>query len=96
MLAAISKAVILYLSPLLCLTSLLLTLFTFLAPVIMLAGQVSLMNVIPSTALTSGDENAQIDGPSVFMGALGACTKSHNDAELVCAVPSVTPVYGEQ
>lgn len=92
MLAAISKGVILYLSPLLCLTSLLLTLFTFLAPVIMLQSQVSLMAVIPSNALTSGEDSA-IDGPTVLMGILGACSRPKNDADLSCAIPSITPTY---
>jgi hypothetical protein len=74
MIAGLSKAVTLYLAPLLALTTIFLTLFALLAPNLLLQDQVALLTVIPSTALQSRALNS-IDGPSIFMGILGADRK---------------------
>ncbi|KAH0838329.1 hypothetical protein J3R83DRAFT_6608 [Lanmaoa asiatica] len=71
MLADISKATTLYLTPILMLTSLFLTLFAYLAPVAMLHNQVSLLTVTPSSALTQPSSNQAVDGPSMLLGMLG-------------------------
>lgn len=71
MIAGVSKAVTLYLAPLLSLTALLLALFAFLAPTVMLQDRVALLEVTPSTALTEPGSTTGIDGPTVRMGALG-------------------------
>lgn len=71
MIAGLSKAVILYLTPVLLLTALLLSLFAYLAPVIMLHGQVALLTVTPSMSLTQPESSQGIDGPSLFLGMLG-------------------------
>jgi len=71
MIAGVSKAVTLYLAPLLALTALILTLFALLAPTLLLHDQVSLLTVLPSTALTQSGSSKAVDGPSVFIGVLG-------------------------
>lgn len=72
MIAGVSKAVTLYLAPVLSLTALLLALFAFLAPVLLLEDRVALLSVSPSTALTApGKPSTSVDGPTVHMGALG-------------------------
>lgn len=71
MIAGLSKAFHLYLAPLLLLTSLILVLFSYLAPVILFPNQVSLLQVSPSTALTQAKSSDGVDGPSIFLGALG-------------------------
>lgn len=71
MLADISKATTLYLTPVLMLTSLFLTLFAYLAPVVMLHSQVSLLTVTPSSVLTQPGSNQAVDGPSMLLGMLG-------------------------
>lgn len=72
MIAGLSKAITLYLSPVLTLTAILLSLFAFLAPAVMLNDRVELLSVTPSVSLVS-NKSQSVDGPSVFMGALGAC-----------------------
>ena len=72
MIAGVSKAVTLYLAPVLSLTALLLALFAFLAPVLLLEDRVALLSVTPSTAITDpGQTSSNIDGPTAHMGALG-------------------------
>ena len=71
MIAGLSKAVTLYLAPLLGLTALILSLLAFLAPTLMLNDQVALLMILPSTALSQPGPSKGIDGPSVFMGVLG-------------------------
>lgn len=70
MIAGLSKAITLYLAPVLSLTAILLSLFAFLAPVVMLNDRVSLLTVSPSTVLTQTN-GPSVDGASVFLGALG-------------------------
>jgi hypothetical protein len=62
MITGLSKAVALYLAPLLALTSTILSVLIFLAPSITLHTQVSLISVAPTGAG---------DGPSVWLGAIG-------------------------
>lgn len=83
MIAGLSKAVTLYLAPVLSLTALLLALFAFLAPSIMLRDSVALLSVTPSTALKGPGGSGNVDGPTVRIGALGACI-------LVVLIPSHT------
>lgn len=72
MIAALSKTITLYLSPIMGLTSLLLGLFAFLAPSIMLAGKVAMLTVTPSDALfPASPSSGGIDGPTLIIGPLG-------------------------
>jgi hypothetical protein len=92
MIAGLSKAVTLYLAPLLSLTAILLSLFAFLAPVLMLNDRVSLFTVSPSTALTQLN-GASVDGPSIFFGALGSCSRPDNAGSINCTAASLSPTY---
>lgn len=94
MIAGLSKAVTLYLAPLLSLTALLLTLFAFISPVLVFSNQVSLLSVTPSTSLKQpGGGSSNIDGPTVRLGALGSCSRPNNDAPLNCTSTVLDPVY---
>ncbi|KAF8560387.1 hypothetical protein OG21DRAFT_1594295 [Imleria badia] len=93
MLADISKATTLYFTPVLMLTSLFLILFAYLAPVVMLHGQVSLLTVTPSSVLTQPGSNQVVDGPSMLIGLLGSCAKPNNSGALTCTSPSIAPLY---
>ncbi|KAL4069578.1 hypothetical protein V8B97DRAFT_2008118 [Scleroderma yunnanense] len=93
MLADLSKATTVYLTPILMLTALFLILFAYLAPAAMLHGQVALLTVTPSTFLTQPGSNQQVDGPTMFAGLLGSCSKPNNAASLYCISPSISPTY---
>ncbi|KAI0757029.1 hypothetical protein C8Q80DRAFT_1131739 [Daedaleopsis nitida] len=93
MIAGLSKAINLYLAPLLSLTALILILFSYLAPIILFPAQVALLTVSPSLELTESKSSEGIDGPSVFLGALGSCSRPNHDAVVTCTVPTVSPVY---
>lgn len=72
MIAGLSRFITTLVAPILALTSFLLILFAYLSPTLMLSTQVSLLTVKPSTTLTSpGSSNSSVDGPTVFLGALG-------------------------
>ena len=72
MISGLSKAITLYLAPLLALATILLTLFAYLAPTFLLHDKVALITVVPSTALTQTNSNSSgLDGPSIFLGVLG-------------------------
>ena len=71
MISGLSKAVTLYLAPLLALTAILLSLFAYLAPTLLLHDKVALVTVVPSTALVQANASRDLDGPSIFMGVLG-------------------------
>jgi len=71
MLNQLSNAVALYLAPILSLTAVLLVLFSYLSPAVMLHTQVSLLVVKPSLLLSPNPSKDEIDGPSVFLGPLG-------------------------
>ncbi|KZT74655.1 hypothetical protein DAEQUDRAFT_659698 [Daedalea quercina L-15889] len=93
MIAGLSRAINTLLAPILALTALLLILFTYLAPTLMLSTQVALLTVKSSTALTSSGSNTSVDGPAVFLGALGSCSRSSSETAVNCTVPSVSPSY---
>ena len=72
MIAGLSRFITTLVAPILALTSFLLILFAYLSPTLMLSTQVSLLTVKPSTTLTSpGSSTSSVDGPTVFLGALG-------------------------
>jgi len=93
MISGISKAITLYLAPVLALTATILSLFAFLAPTILLHDRVALLTVGPSTILVQPGPGQSVDGPSIFLGSLGSCARVHNDAPLNCTLPSVSPQY---
>jgi hypothetical protein len=78
MINGFSKFAVLYLSPLLMLTALFLSLFAYLAPSVILHDRVALLTVMPSTALTNPQARAG-DGPSLFLGVLGSFNVLHYD-----------------
>ncbi|CCM01958.1 uncharacterized protein FIBRA_04031 [Fibroporia radiculosa] len=96
MIAGLSRAVNIILAPLLALTAFLLILFTYLSPVLMLSTQVSLITVSPSTSLiqtNSSSSTSLLDGPSVFLGALGSCSRPNQESAVTCTLPTVSPTY---
>ncbi|KAI0322715.1 hypothetical protein OF83DRAFT_1048815 [Amylostereum chailletii] len=93
MIAGFSKVVTLYLAPVLSLTSIILILFAFLAPSVLLNDKVSLLVVSPSSVLTDPSSDSGVDGPTLFLGALGSCSRPNKDASVTCAVPTLSPNY---
>ncbi|KAF8216203.1 hypothetical protein K438DRAFT_1800247 [Mycena galopus ATCC 62051] len=93
MISGLSKAATLYLAPVLTLTAILLSLFSYLAPVLLLQDKVSLLTVTPSTALIQNAPHAALDGPSVFLGVLGSCSRPKNDGSVNCTTPTLNPSY---
>jgi len=89
MISGLSKAITLYLAPLLMLTALLLSIFAFLAPVVLLHHQVYLLSVTP----TSSSSGEATDGPSVFLGLLGSCSRLQNTAPTNCTNSTLIPTY---
>lgn len=78
MISGLSKAITLYLAPILALTAIFLSLFAYLGPTPHL--NVALITVVPSTALLQANPSQNLDGPSIFIGVLGmkscySCTK---------------------
>lgn len=95
MITGLTKFVNLYLAPVLSLTSIVLVILAYLAPSLVLSTKVALLTVTPSTSLTeptnlSGDG---VDGPSLFFGALGSCSRPNNGATVVCQPATVSPHY---
>jgi len=84
MIAGLAKAITLYLSPLLALTAIFLSVFAYLAPVILLHTQVALLTV------TTKDGQ---DGPTVWMGFLGSCARKSNSSPTTCTMATISPVY---
>ncbi|TDL28470.1 hypothetical protein BD410DRAFT_780979 [Rickenella mellea] len=84
MIAAASKAVKLYLAPVLAFTATLLSLLAFLAPSVLLHSQVSLISVGPSTEKSA---------PTILMGALGSCSRPNDKSPFKCTTPSLSPAY---
>jgi len=93
MIAILSKAITLYLSPILMLTTFLLTLFTYLAPVVMLQDRVALLTVTPSVQLVQVGSSGVVDGPSLFLGPLGSCSRTSNAGSINCTDPTISPTY---
>ena len=71
MIASLSKTATLYLAPVLSLTSLILVLFAYIAPTIILHSRVALLVVSPSLQLEDPSSSQNVDGPTLFLGALG-------------------------
>ncbi|KAF9481398.1 hypothetical protein BDN70DRAFT_803453 [Pholiota conissans] len=92
MIPTFSEAIVLYVAPLLALTAIILTLFALLAPTLLLHDRVALLTVSPSTALQSSSSNGA-DGPSIFMGVLGSCSRIKNDASISCTSAALSPIY---
>jgi hypothetical protein len=76
MITGLSKAVALYLAPLLSLVATILSVLVFLAPSISLHTQVSLISVGPISG----------DGPSVWLGAIG---ESRLGARALCSLANL-------
>ncbi|TFK77067.1 hypothetical protein BDN72DRAFT_783800 [Pluteus cervinus] len=93
MIAGLSKAVTLYLSPLLALTAIFLTLFTYISPTLMLHEQVALLTVTPSLSLIQDGPQEDVDGPSLFLGVLGSCSRTSNNGSVTCTSVSINPTY---
>ncbi|KAJ7706139.1 hypothetical protein B0H17DRAFT_919365 [Mycena rosella] len=83
MIAGLSKATTLYLAPLLTITAIVLSVLAFLAPTLVLQDKVALLTVTPSTG----------DGPSVWLGTLGSCSRPKNDGKVNCTIATLSPVY---
>lgn len=112
MIDTIVKLVPLYLAPVLALTSTLLTLFVYLSPAAMLHTQVALMTISPGRTIPlPNDVKDSVDGPTIFMGMLGAlwlnipsqvsyrnigsCARKNNGAHVNCTAVSTSPIWGE-
>ncbi|KAF8814319.1 hypothetical protein BYT27DRAFT_7082486 [Phlegmacium glaucopus] len=93
MISGLSKAITLYLAPVLALTAIILSLLAYLAPTLLLHDKVALLTVVPSTALIQSNSSQAVDGPSIFLGALGSCAKTSNSASINCTAPSASPQY---
>ncbi|KAJ7110182.1 hypothetical protein C8R44DRAFT_275226 [Mycena epipterygia] len=92
MIAGLSKSVTLYLTPVLTITAIVLSLISYLAPVLILQDQVALLTVTPSTVLVQ-NVSRSVDGPTVLLGILGSCSRPKNDAHVNCTVATLNPVY---
>ncbi|KAF9263011.1 hypothetical protein L218DRAFT_866340, partial [Marasmius fiardii PR-910] len=73
---------LLYLAPILGFAGVLLSLFAYLATVIMFPGRLPLLIVTPSDG----------NGTSIFIGSLGSCTRARANA-LACTGASFSPIY---
>jgi len=94
MISALSKAITLYFASILALTSVILVLFAYLAPVFLLHDRVALVTVVPSTALVQPNNSShKPDGPSIFLGLLGSCAKNSHSGDINCTTPTVSPHY---
>ncbi|GJE86066.1 hypothetical protein PsYK624_021460 [Phanerochaete sordida] len=95
MITGLTKFINLYLAPLLSLTSIILIVLAYLAPSLVLATKVALLTVTPSTSLTQPTDISgnNVDGPSIFFGALGSCSRSNNGADVACQPATASPHY---
>lgn len=93
MIHGLSKFINQYLAPLLSLTSLILVVLSFLSPSVILSTRVALLTVSPSSSLTQPGSGGGVDGPSVFLGALGSCERPNNAAAVNCTPASISPAY---
>ncbi|KAJ7103496.1 hypothetical protein B0H15DRAFT_812441 [Mycena belliarum] len=92
MIAGLSKATTLYLAPVLTLTAIVLSLLAYLAPTLVLKDSVALLTVTPSTALVQNASHA-VDGPSVWLGTLGSCSRLKKGAHVNCTIATLSPIY---
>ncbi|KAF7324879.1 hypothetical protein MKEN_00530000 [Mycena kentingensis (nom. inval.)] len=89
MLAGLSKAISLYLAPLLALAAVFLSLFAYLAPAGLLH-TTALLNV----RSTPGGQNASSSTAMfVYLGTLGSCVKPDQESPIQCTKLSSTPNY---
>ncbi|KIP12002.1 hypothetical protein PHLGIDRAFT_17796 [Phlebiopsis gigantea 11061_1 CR5-6] len=95
MITGLTKGINLYLAPVLSLTSIILIILAYLAPSLVLSSQVALLTISPSTSLTepTNINSNDVDGPSVFLGALGSCSRSNNGASVSCQPATISPHY---
>lgn len=93
MISNLSKAATLYLAPVLSLTSFFLVLFAYVAPTIILHSRVALLVVSPSLQLSDPSSTKEIDGPTVFLGLLGSCSRPNNNGPVTCTPSTVSPTY---
>ncbi|KAJ7207590.1 hypothetical protein GGX14DRAFT_698211 [Mycena pura] len=84
-----SKILVFYVAPVVALTSFLLFLFAYIAPVKTLHTGVAML-----TVHVTQNSSDPVDGPSasVYIGALGSCSRATNDT-VSCTSPSLNPVY---
>ncbi|KAJ7070995.1 hypothetical protein C8F01DRAFT_1108612 [Mycena amicta] len=92
MITGLSKATTLYLAPVVTLTAIVLSLLVYLAPVLILQDKVAFLVVSPSTVLVQ-NASRPVDGPTVFLGTLGSCSRPKNDAPINCTALSLNPSY---
>ncbi|KAJ7207591.1 hypothetical protein GGX14DRAFT_635599, partial [Mycena pura] len=81
-----SKVIVLYVAPWVALTAFLLFLLVYLAPVVLLQTRVAMLTV-------THHSSDPLDGPSVFLGALGSCSRATSHAGVECTSPSLNPAY---
>ncbi|KAI0078926.1 hypothetical protein K474DRAFT_784563 [Panus rudis PR-1116 ss-1] len=95
MIQGFAKFIYQYLAPLMMLTSLVLIIVGFLAPVDPAHTKAALLTVKPSLELfqTDGSTGGKVDGPSVLMGLLGSCSRNDNAADFNCTGMAIHPVY---
>ncbi|KAI0257522.1 hypothetical protein BJV78DRAFT_1278032 [Lactifluus subvellereus] len=93
MIAGLSRVAILYLAPVLSLTSLFLMLFAYMAPAVLLHSRVALLVVSPSLELTNNSSSQGVDGPTLFLGALGSCSRPNSKGPVTCTPPALSPTY---
>ncbi|KAI0283302.1 hypothetical protein BGY98DRAFT_718463 [Russula aff. rugulosa BPL654] len=93
MISNLSTAATLYLAPVLSLTSFILVLFAYVAPTIILHSRVALLVVSPSLELSDPSSSNEIDGPTVFLGLLGSCSRPNNNGPVTCTPSTVSPTY---
>lgn len=96
MITGLTKFINLYLAPVLSLTSIVLIILAYLAPSLVFASKVALLTVTPSVTLTQPTDtsSANVDGPSIFLGALGSCSRPNSAAGVTCESATVSPQYG--
>ena len=81
MISGLSKAITVYLAPLLALTAIFLSLFAYLAPTLFLHDQVALVTVVPSesralqSVQVSASNSQMVPTPGVFLGVLGMTSR---------------------
>lgn len=93
MISNLSSAATLYLAPILSFTSFILVLFAYVAPTLILHSRVALLVVSPSLQLSDPTSTKGIDGPTVFLGLLGSCSRPNNNGPVTCTPSTVSPTY---
>ncbi|KAI0283300.1 hypothetical protein BGY98DRAFT_1183960 [Russula aff. rugulosa BPL654] len=89
----ISTAATVYLAPILSFISFILVIIAYVAPTIILHSQVALLVVSPLLELSDPSSSNEIDGPTVFLGLLGSCSRPNNNGPVTCTPSTVSPTY---